>query len=108
MATEDPNGVYVYISLYADATQIRSFGEGKFHPILARFGFIEDDLRRSDEYGGAILVGYMPVVSCFMVLLSPFCLLTKRHRFTHQKKRKRSRHSSIISEPFTTVSSSIF
>jgi hypothetical protein len=56
-------GIFIAIIIYADATQICSFGGRKFHPILVRFGFIEDLVRRTDGYGGAILVGYMPIVS---------------------------------------------
>ena len=48
--------------LYADKTQLSSFGKEKGYPVLARCANLPVEIRNTHGIGGDTLVGWLPVV----------------------------------------------
>lgn len=55
-------GVPLCIILYADKTQLSSFGTAKGYPILARCANLPINLRNGTGLAGGRLVGWLPIV----------------------------------------------
>jgi len=52
----------VCLEIYADKTQLSSFGKAKGYPVMARILNLPVEVRNSDGVGGARVVGWLPVV----------------------------------------------
>ena len=50
------------ILLYADKTQLSSFGTAKVHPVIARCANLPIELRNGEEIDGGRVVGWLPIV----------------------------------------------
>lgn len=56
-------GLPLSIILYADKTQLSSFGTAKAYPVMARCGNLPVELRNGKGFAGGRLVGWLPIVS---------------------------------------------
>ena len=54
--------------LYADKTQLSSFGTAKGYPVLARCANLPTELRNGAGTSGGRLLGWLPIVSIYYVL----------------------------------------
>ncbi|KAG9119795.1 hypothetical protein FRC07_005011, partial [Ceratobasidium sp. 392] len=52
----------LYIHVYTDATKVSTFGGLKVWPLYAWIGNVPSALRRKRKTGGAVLIGFIPVV----------------------------------------------
>ena len=52
----------VCLELYADKTKLSSFGTQKGYPVMARILNLPVGIRNGDGFGGARVVGWLPVV----------------------------------------------
>ena len=50
------------LELYADKTKLSSFGTQKGYPVMARILNLPVGIRNGDGFGGARVVGWLPVV----------------------------------------------
>ena len=50
------------LELYADKTKLSSFGMQKGYPVMARILNLPVGIRNGDGFGGARVVGWLPVV----------------------------------------------
>ncbi|KEP45810.1 hypothetical protein V565_239550 [Rhizoctonia solani 123E] len=57
------NGCILYIQLYVDATHLTLSGGAKVWPVYLWLGNLPSSIRKRQGKGGAVLVGYLPVVS---------------------------------------------
>lgn len=48
--------------IYADKTQLSSFGTDVGYPVYARIGNLDVGIRNTDGVGGGELVGWLPIV----------------------------------------------
>ncbi|KAH9848281.1 hypothetical protein C2E23DRAFT_739970 [Lenzites betulinus] len=60
--TIPPDGSPLGYEIYADKTRLSSFGTQKGYPIMARISNLPSDIRKSDRFGGAEVVGFLPLV----------------------------------------------
>ena len=51
------------LEVYADKTQLSSFGTEKGYPVMVRILNLPVEVRNGDGIGGARVVGWLPVVS---------------------------------------------
>lgn len=56
-------GSPICIIMYADKTNLSSFGTAKGYPVVARIGNFLVDIRNGEGAGGGQLVGWLPIVS---------------------------------------------
>ena len=63
------------LKLYADKTQLSSFGTEKGYPFMARIANLPVNIRNGKGYAGSRVVGWLPVV-CFT---PPAFKTTDRH-----------------------------
>lgn len=52
----------VCLELYADKTQLSSFGSQKGYPVMARIANLPANIRNGEGLGGGRIVGWLPVV----------------------------------------------
>jgi hypothetical protein len=52
----------VCLELYADKTKLSSFGTQKGYPVMARILNLPVKIRNGEEFGGARVVGWLPIV----------------------------------------------
>lgn len=52
----------VCLELYADKTQLSSFGTEKGYPVMARIANLPVKIRNGEGLGGGRIVGWLPVV----------------------------------------------
>ncbi|KAJ3519256.1 hypothetical protein NMY22_g13291 [Coprinellus aureogranulatus] len=58
-----PKGSHVIcIILYADKTQLSSFGTAKAYPVYAKIGNLPSEIRNGKGIGGGCIVGWLPIV----------------------------------------------
>ena len=51
------------LELYADKSKLSSFGSEKGYPVMARILNLPVKIRNGEKFGGARVVGWLPVVS---------------------------------------------
>ncbi|KAF6759534.1 hypothetical protein DFP72DRAFT_1100990 [Ephemerocybe angulata] len=56
------NGVPLCFIIYADKTELSSFGTAKAYPIYVRLANLPSHIRNGNGLGGAILVGWLPII----------------------------------------------
>lgn len=61
----------VGLELYVDKSKLSSFGSAKAYPVMARILNLPVGIRNGDKFGGARVVGWLPIV-CFKVFLFPY------------------------------------
>ncbi|TFK20456.1 hypothetical protein FA15DRAFT_646974 [Coprinopsis marcescibilis] len=61
-ATLPSDGTPLGIILYADKTELSSFGTAKGYPVYAKIANLQSDVRNGKGLGGGQLVGWLPVV----------------------------------------------
>lgn len=59
----DPRGKPLCITLFADKTQLSSFGNEKGYPIMAQLCQLPQEVRNMKGLGGTQVVGWLPIVS---------------------------------------------
>lgn len=64
-----PGASPLFIVLYADKTELSSFGTKKAYPVFAKIANLPKELRNSRGYAGARLVGWLPVVSSYYLTI---------------------------------------
>ncbi|KAK0488236.1 hypothetical protein EDD18DRAFT_1359684 [Armillaria luteobubalina] len=57
-----PGGKPLAYILYADKTQLSSFGTAKGYPVIARIANLPDAIWNGKDWGGGTVVGWLPVV----------------------------------------------
>jgi len=72
-----PEGKPLGFIIFADKTNLSSFGTQKGYPVFARLANLAAPIRNSQGYGGGRLVGWLPIV-CFRNL---FYLLSRTYIF---------------------------
>ena len=50
------------LELYADKTQLSSFGTEKGYPVMARIANLPVEIRNGEGHGGGRIIGWLPVV----------------------------------------------
>lgn len=63
ISADDPDGIFVPLIAYSDATSLAKFNNRKFHPVNLRIAGIPASLRNTYQRGGCTLIGNIPVVS---------------------------------------------
>lgn len=61
----DPRGKPLCITLFADKTQLSSFGNEKGYPIMAQLCQLPKEIRNTRGLGGTQVVGWLPIVSVY-------------------------------------------
>ena len=59
----DPRGKPLCITLFADKTQLSSFGNEKGYPVMAQLCQLPQEIRNMRGLGGTQVVGWLPIVS---------------------------------------------
>ncbi|KAK0493602.1 hypothetical protein EDD18DRAFT_1107980 [Armillaria luteobubalina] len=57
-----PGGKPLAYILYADKTQLSSFGTAKGYPVIAHIANLPDAIQNGKDWGGGTVVGWLPVV----------------------------------------------
>lgn len=65
--------------MYADKTRLSSFGTEKGYPVLARCANLPISIRNGEGPGGGRLVGWLPIVSAQILLVSRCGCVTNIH-----------------------------
>jgi hypothetical protein len=58
----------LFFILYADKTQLSSFGTEKGYPVIARIANLPVDIHNGEGIGGGQIVGWLPIVSDISVI----------------------------------------
>lgn len=70
-ALPNPEGKLLGITLYADKTNLSSFGTTQAYPIMAQLVQLPQDVRNGKGLGATQVVGWIPIVSLpFISILS--------------------------------------
>ena len=90
----------VCLEIYADKTQLSSFGTEKGYPVMARIVNLPTKIRHGEGIGGGRVVGWLPIVSIFSGKGKTDDL--HRKRLTTVQRTRVGPHGSILNELFGT------
>lgn len=84
------------ILLYADKTQLSSFGTQKGYPVILRLPNLPSHIRNSDGYGGGQIVGFLPIVSQPFAQYIPAMLTIYRLKMSKKESLKALQPTSAL------------
>ena len=99
-------GIHIPLIIYADSTNISTFKNRSFHPIIGRLGIVPASVRNSIKVGSGTLLGYIPKVKYFKNSVALTHGLIKIH--TPSQERKNKEFIDFKREVYHAIFSAIF